>query len=392
MKCPNCATNNGRTNKFCRECGQKLEEFEEISEQVEAVEQAAAVRPLDDVTLGEELFSIMRLYEDGDLDTAAGRIDHVIERSPDSASAHSIKALVCERKADLAASHGDTQGSNAYLQQAVAEYETIIDLNPDSAADREKLVMLRMKLAGNIVSQPAYSARILPKSPSIFDNLRQQALKLPPPLLAAGLAFVVLVVFLTVMFSTGGTKPGSNGTSSADSGLGQRGVRVEGTSSAPIEQPGASAGGGMSAYTFPNPPAVPLRPVESAPPVAPPKNVGSANQLPPFTPELVLTPVPKENAAGRGTSSSPATGTPKIKITTTTTPDTDTSSNEPDADSVLRRATALKDQNRLSEAKQLAEQALQMYQADLAAGRNTVGAQRGIDDAKRCISIVESMQ
>ena len=169
MKCPNCGINNGRTNKFCRECGQKLEGLEEISEQVEAVEQAAVARPLDDVALGEELFSIMRLYEDGDLDTAAsGRINDIIERSPDSASAHSIKALVCERKADLAASRGDTPASNGYLQQAVAEYETIIDLNPGSAADREKLVRLRMKLAGNMVSQPAYSRSIHSRNPDRY--------------------------------------------------------------------------------------------------------------------------------------------------------------------------------------------------------------------------------
>jgi len=390
MKCPNCGINNGRTNKFCRECGLKLEWLEEISEHIEAVEQAAIARPLDDVALGEELFSIMRLYEDGDLDAASGRINHIIERSPDSASAHSIRALVCERKADLAASRDDAAASNGYLQEAMAEYEAIIDLNPGSVADREKLVGLRMKLAGNMVSEPAYAARPTRKAQTGLDRLRKRALEVSPPMLAAGLALVVLIVLLSFLIPRG--NDAANRRAGAAPRQGQ--VRVESTPNLAAQPTNApNTGAGLTAYTFPTPSATPLRPVESAPPPVPAPPASASTKLPPYIPELTLTPVPKDNTPARPAPGRTETSTPRIKITTTTTPDTDTTpaSNVPDGTSMLAKAIVLANQKRYAEARQSAQSAIQMYQDDLAADRNTTAAQRGMDNARRYIRLWESM-
>ena len=81
--------------------------------------------------------------------------------------------------------------------------------------------------------------------------------------------------------------PGSNRNVDRTPRWASRGVRVEGTSSAPIEPTGAAnTGAGMTAYTFPTPPAAPLAAcgVRAARRLRPRTRIG--DELPPFTPEL----------------------------------------------------------------------------------------------------------
>ena len=93
MKCPKCGKANGKTNKYCRECGIRLPDLEQ--------DQAAGTASADDeVVVGEVLFEVWETLEAGDFDAALEKAEAMVEEVPDSASAHSLVALIYERKGD----------------------------------------------------------------------------------------------------------------------------------------------------------------------------------------------------------------------------------------------------------------------------------------------------
>lgn len=392
MKCPNCGTANGKTNKFCRECGTPLEGLAESSEQQEAQVHVPTVCALDDVALGEELFGVMRLYENNELDAAAERINRIIECSPGSASAHSIRALVYERRADLEAALGNTEVSHGYLQKAVVDYETIIDLNPDSVADREKLIGLRMKIAGNVISRPLARVSPTPAQVSPLDAVKTRLMKVPPPVLASGATLVVLLVLLSVLVPRGER---ANSQPAPDAGM-QGGINVAATPAAPVQQP-VQMNPTMGGYVYPTPPPAPMRslvsseePRETSAPVPPVR-------LPSIGSELVIAPEPKkESEPAKSSQQEPAAEvrSGSIRITPSVPNDNDkeeaTQPVVPDGTGLLAKAIDLSNQYRYAEAIQTAQQAVQLFQGDLEAGRNTTAAQRGLDNASKYIQLWRS--
>lgn len=393
MKCPNCGVTNGKTNKYCRECGHKLDD---LTLQVEPSAPVEELIPsvIDDVALGEELFGVMRLYEDGDLDKAAEYISRIIKSSPESASAHSISALIFERKADIQAGLGDTKSVRDLYNLAVAEYETIIDLNPDSVADREKLIALRMKLAGHALPQPSISVK---KAAAVVPNKAKDIIKkLPPPVLASAGAFVIILILGIALLPHGKS---SNRDASRIT-PGDVGV-IPVSSPSQVAATPAPASPQLSVYTYPS---QPMRPASPAPttdvttPVAPkperPK-IPSVEpiKLPPIGDSLTIVPEPKKpDSEAKPTPPKPKSGTGSPKKTTPDPTPSDDASSSPDGSSVLASAITLGNQGKYAEAIQAAQQAASLFQSDISAGRNTTSAQRGLNNARKYIQLWQSME
>jgi len=353
MKCPNCGGVNGKTNKYCRECGTRLDVLT-------AAQDAAETRP-DEVGLGEELFSVIELFESGDLDSALEKGVRVAQANPGSASAHSIVALVYERKAEQELADGDPDRSHQFLKRAIDHYEELIDLNPDSAADREKLAFLRLKYTGG-TSAPGAER---------FD-LRRVMLAVPKPIWAAFGAFIV-VLFLIVLL-TPPSQPKPQPTAK---------VRQVDTLTVAVI-PTEPADSGLRVYTFPQassaaPPTPSKMPVPSVDVSNSRVNLPEVRpaRLPKIDQELTLVAEPPKAA-------------PKKPTAGPTKPADKPEPDKPAAASggnLLAQAIRLHDQGKVSEAVGAANQAVVLYQADVDAGRNTEAASRGIKNAHKLITV-----
>jgi tetratricopeptide (TPR) repeat protein len=131
MFCGVCGTRNSRNNKFCRECGTRLEPpapvqplpeeaFEDLREPSPPADDSEQVRGWL-----EEAF---QAYEQGRLEEARERCYQVLGRHPESTSAHSLLALIYENQGDI--------------PRAIREYQIVLEINPDSPADRASLARL----------------------------------------------------------------------------------------------------------------------------------------------------------------------------------------------------------------------------------------------------------
>ncbi len=369
MRCPNCDTNNGKTNKYCRACGTRLEVLSSREPEPPA--------PTDEVALGEELFAVHELVESGDLDTALEKSEALSEANPGSGSAHAIAALVYERKSELAFEDGDPAQGREFLKRAIDRYEAIVDLNPDSAADRGKLASLRMKLSGHITAAP--KAPPLAKIVAVLERI-------PRPALISGAAFVLLLVAVIAITSPsrgGRHNVRSSRTTEVDKPI----VTVTGT-----PEPSAD----LKVYTFPQaatgssaPASVPApapSPIAEAPktpaPTAPPPFVEvRPMKVPKIDQTLTLVPAPK-------------TPTKKPATEPAKQPDKPTESKQPSAsqptaggNSLYAQAIRLHDQGKTSEAIGAANQAIVLWKADIDAGRNVDAARRGVANASKSISV-----
>ncbi len=190
MKCPKCGASNGRTNRFCRMCGESL-----ISSGTAFVaQQESNLR--EDVEVGEVLFEVWQQYERGELAEALKKIEPVLQKYPDSTSAHSILALIYERMADIELRDGNLEASQRLLRRAIERYEKILSLNPKSAADREKITSLKLRLRDvpNNASDEKYSNGIV------------SAFKTMPPIVWGIGAFLIVAVFILVFTMDTGKK------------------------------------------------------------------------------------------------------------------------------------------------------------------------------------------
>ena len=352
MKCPNCGRTNGKTNKYCRECGTRLD--------VLAPAHDSAEPRADEVGLGEELFSVIELFESGDIDAALGKGVKLAEANPGSASAHSIVALVYERKAEEELAAGDPDGSRAFLKLAIDHYEEIIDLNPDSSADREKLASLRMKYTG-------HEALAEPKPAGFRIGKALQTVPIP---VWAGIATFVVVLSVFAMW----TRP----TETAP----QPTAKMAKSANKPIVNVTQDTGPALSVFTYPQASNAAPAPEQSMPiprvsvPAAalPAAEVKPAH-LPKIDQELTLVAEPKASpkkvdsakSADNTSEKQPAPG--------------------PTAGSLLAQAIRLHDQGKTSEAIGVANQAIVLYKADVDADKNVDTARRGIANASKLISV-----
>lgn len=353
MKCPKCGITNGSANRYCRGCGLKLERPEDAS----PAHGIGAAR--DEVALGEELFRIWQLFEAGDLDSALQKGEAIARVNGDSASAHSLVALIYERKAERDLAAGRLEDAREHLKLAIAQYERIIDLNPDSSADREKLASLRVKLAGR--------ETVIPRR--ALAGFRAEISKIPPQLLAAFGAFLV-ILFLAIVLAPGGEKR----PASARQGR----VRLPVTASAPRTPPAPQP---LSVYTFPTTPRqAPARvatPPEAKALAKPPEPKPAKITVP----EISVVPAPKAEkpkptqpgAGQNGKAQPPPAPSPPASGGAT----------------MLAQAIALHSEGRVTEAIGAAHQAIALFQIDVESGKNVDAAQRGIANARKMIALWE---
>jgi len=130
MFCTQCGAYNTDDSRFCHQCGHRLQPerkmppLDESVFQLESPEQQQKIQQLLDEALTHE--SQGRLHE------AALACEGVLVLDPANTSAHSLLGLIYEKQGDL--------------QKALAEYEKVVALNPDSVADRAKLEEVRRRL------------------------------------------------------------------------------------------------------------------------------------------------------------------------------------------------------------------------------------------------------
>lgn len=374
MRCPNCNTNNGKTNKYCRTCGTRLDVLA-------SPEQEPSVASMDEVALGEELFAVHELIESGDLDTALEKSEALSEANPGSASAHSIAALVYERKSELAFEDGKSELGREFLKRAIDRYETIIDLNPDSAADRGKLAALRMKYSGHSAVEP---------KPRLGVRIVEALERVPRPALISGAAFILLLTIVIVS-----TNPSRGGRRISRSERATFPDKPIVTVTRTDEEPPA----GLKVYTFPQattspsatvptPSSAPV-PTVAAPKISVPAIPSSLVEVrpmkvPKIDQTLTLVPVPKSPA--KKPAAEPAKQ-PEKPSSSGKQPSTTTAPASASGNTLFAQAIRLHDQGKVSEAIGAANQAIVLWNADIEAGKNVDAAKRGVANAKGLISV-----
>lgn len=131
MICKRCGNINPHNSRYCRHCGAHLEQpgavlpLPEEEFNLEAEEAA----PPNQEEVNRLLERAFGLSERGDLTGAAFLCTQAIELDPHSVSAHSLLGLLYERM--------------GRREEAIVEYERVVELNPASRVDLEHLAQLR---------------------------------------------------------------------------------------------------------------------------------------------------------------------------------------------------------------------------------------------------------
>lgn len=125
MFCTQCGTRNGSAAKFCKQCGHKLERTGPLR----ISEEEFKLPESRDERVRALMLLAYQKYEASDLDGAVALCVEAVEVRPESTDAHSLLSTLYEKKGDR--------------QNAIAERERVLELNPGSIADREKLDELK---------------------------------------------------------------------------------------------------------------------------------------------------------------------------------------------------------------------------------------------------------
>lgn len=194
MICSKCGTNNSKSSKFCRECGKRL-----ILESLE-METGVATEPIDapdQQSVSDLLYETLKLYERGNLDEAFTKCRLTLGIDPASTSARSLLALIYEKKADLQMIAGQAEDARDYLSAAIRQMERVLEANPESVADQEKLRELKAKLYGHGPEKPRSN---------VPDQLAARLKSVPVPIAAAAGTFLFVLVIL-LLITSGHKKP-----------------------------------------------------------------------------------------------------------------------------------------------------------------------------------------
>lgn len=181
MFCTQCGTENSDKSRFCRQCGhrlqaQHLQSAVEGTAVAETGEQLAAeAADLDDV--GRLLDSAFELYDSGNVDQALEICLAALRVYPDSVTGRSLLSAIYEKKGDLHA--------------AIRQMERVVDMNPESTADVNRLegLRLRARMMASASSEP---------SPAWMDTARELLRK---PGVLGGAVVGLTLLALAVGFS-----------------------------------------------------------------------------------------------------------------------------------------------------------------------------------------------
>ncbi|MCE5322619.1 zinc ribbon domain-containing protein [bacterium] len=371
MKCPKCGTYNGKTNKFCRECGLHLSWVVED-------DNIQADKANDEVALGEALADVYNCYESGDLDAALAEAEKIVFNNSGSTSAHGVLALIYERKGEMELDAYNAQSARRYLELALSEYEQIISLNPKSTADREKLAVLRAKLKGK------------KQTPGLWRiaTFKKAAHSIPPPLFASGIAFIVILMLAIILI------PGSKKSQLPERLKPNSIVRQQasaGSNSSSLESTNSSPR--LKVYTFPAPATQSTTPAPTpAPKPATNTKPGSSEvkpvKLPSIGNELTIVAEPKASKKASATVEPAQAKAAKP----TPSPQKENTTPKVDGSSLLAAAIQLRNKGQTQEAISTAEQAITHFHSEINSGSNATSAQRGIENAKKLIALWQQAQ
>lgn len=179
MYCVECGTRNPDDAKFCKQCGRRMEPLD--PERAPAAQQepvvAPSLAPHDPEARYKELLALaFRHYDNAEYDAAMIACKGALELKPDSTDGHALLSTIYERQGDR--------------DQAIAEREKVLALNPASIADREKLEALRSGIA-QVAPRKILSARR--PEPTFWDT--------PAGAAAAAVAVTLVVVIVGYAFS-----------------------------------------------------------------------------------------------------------------------------------------------------------------------------------------------
>jgi hypothetical protein len=381
MNCSRCGTPAQDNQNYCVECGAVI--------RVAAHTPAPAPEPPIPVAavdidadpeaeaISRELFDIWQLYEAGDLEVALEKGAAIVKRSPDSAAAHSVVALVQERLADRKFVASDFDGGVAGLRQAIAHYERILQINPHSEADRAKLIGLRKRLVGPVARTSQASAK---------ETFVEWVGGLSLPVRVGAVVFLCALVIFAVALT-----PGSRRNDATSQGQRVR-VRVE----TPDMGSGVDAAAGwqgygpQDVYTYkaPSQVAAPVRSIAdmlgSKPePRASSGGTGPPVTITPFSPQLSIR--TSGSSGDSGTKSDRDSGDSNVSRTTTPPTTASGSNDDGTADDLWMKALTFRRQGQPKLAVAAAEKAISLYQQQIDKGKDVETAKLGIENAKTLI-------
>lgn len=138
MYCVQCGTKNPEDARFCKQCGRKMEPPGEESDSLPVEAAHTPVSPAELVPDPEARYSELMArafahYMRGEYEHARDACRDALDLKPDSAESHALLSTVYERLGEV--------------DKAIAERERVVELNPSSLADKEKLEALRAGIA-----------------------------------------------------------------------------------------------------------------------------------------------------------------------------------------------------------------------------------------------------
>lgn len=165
MQCKTCNADNGADSRFCKRCGQPLEDTRPAS---------SGLTQEEHIRIGELIYSAFKYKEAGDVEKAILACQGALALNDASAQAHVLLATLYQSKGDIAA--------------AMYEYERALELDPQNASTKHKLDDLR-------------AAPVLPAEQSTEGWMGRMAPY--APFLAFGAVFVFVLLGLTIFFTGG---------------------------------------------------------------------------------------------------------------------------------------------------------------------------------------------
>lgn len=373
MKCPFCNADNTTNSKFCNQCGYKLIEIPV------SVDDNFRIGP-EDKNDNDDFFDAWRYYESGDYELATELAKGLLETSPESTSLHSLIALIYEKKAQRARSIGADGDAQTYLYLAIAEYERILEINPNSSADKEKMEALKDKLFKKNENE-SFAYKFLRKVKAISIQLY-----------AALIAFVVVVLLLAVTLPKNDKK---NDVSQQKEPTRLSAVRPASKTHAPQEPPKT-----QETYTPSN--AAQVDAVRRMAEEHDPNNqirrqpMPAPKPQPQQSPEIKLEVKPAEVPPAQETEKSEEKEAKKQELIPTEPIEQQYPTNQP-------TTTASEGNNLLGEAQRLfnahdfqgawnkAYEAKRLFERDLLSGKNPAVSRNGIENAERLMRTIESM-